>query len=367
MRILHVITSLKTGGAEHLMLELLPLLKAAGHDVTLCLFDGSRTPFLEQFERTGIPVVSFSNGGNVYNPLNIVRLWRLMRKGWDIVHTHNTAPQLFAAIGSVLCSVVLCTTEHNTSNRRRDWKWYVSIDRWMYSRYKAIISISPATTENLKDHTNIKCPIFTISNGINVSSFQQALPYGKETLEVGAGKTLLAMVAAFRYQKDQDTLIKAIALLPATYELALIGNGERQTVCEELTKKLRIAERVHFLGVRTDVERILKTADIVVQSSHIDGFCLAAVEGMAAGKPVIASDIPGLAEVVKGAGLLFPHGDAKALADTISSLMKDKKLYNEVADRCLQRAKQYDISVMAEGYVGGYKQIVDQRFLLDRF
>ena len=121
MKILHVITTLYTGGAEKLMVDLLPRMKQAGHKVELCVFDGTRTPFFEQLEKNGIRIHWFHKGGSVYNPLNIYRLWRLMRKGWDIVHTHNTAPQLFAAFGEVLCSVVLVTTENTTSNRRRDW------------------------------------------------------------------------------------------------------------------------------------------------------------------------------------------------------------------------------------------------------
>jgi hypothetical protein len=140
MKILHVITSLYTGGAEKLMVDLLPRVREQGHHVELCAFDGTRTPFFEQLEKEGIKIHWFHEGGSVYNPLNIYRLWCLMRKGWDIVHTHNTAPQLFAAFGGVLCSVVLVTTEHNTSNRRRDWKWYAWLDRWMFRQYGGVIA-----------------------------------------------------------------------------------------------------------------------------------------------------------------------------------------------------------------------------------
>lgn len=359
MKILHVITSLKTGGAEHLMLELLPRIKAAGHDVTLCLFDGSRTPFLEQFERTGIPVVSFSNGGNVYNPMNIVKLWRLMRKGWDIVHTHNTAPQLFAAICEVLCSVVICTTEHNTSNRRRDWKWYGTIDRWMYSHYAKVICISDAAESCLRTHLkkDFGDRITTVYNGVNVSGVANAMP--AKDLIMGKSKKAVVMVARFSYQKDHETLIKAMSLLPEDYELWLVGDGDRRPLLESLCKELDVESRVRFLGLRMDVPSVLKAADVIVMSSHFEGLSLSNIEGMSVGKPFIASDVNGLKEVTEGAGLLFPHGDAQALAGMISSLMNDKTLYDKVADRCLQRAKQFDISVMAEGYAKVYEEIIN--------
>ena len=100
MKILHVITSLRTGGAEKLMVDLLPRLKALGHDVDLLLFDGVRTPFKDSIVSLGINVFSFSEGESVYNPVHILRLRRLLSH-YDIVHTHNYAPQIFAAIAAI--------------------------------------------------------------------------------------------------------------------------------------------------------------------------------------------------------------------------------------------------------------------------
>lgn len=92
-------------------------------------------------------------------------------------------------------------------------------------------------------------------------------------------------------------------------------------------------------------------------SSHIEGFGLAAVEGMSVGKPFIASDVDGLNDVIRGAGLLFRHGDDKQLAELITPLINDKELYNKAANQCLERAKQYDISKMVDGYMAVYEQI----------
>lgn len=111
------------GGAEKLVAEIAPLLQEKGHQVDVLLFDGTETSFKLALQEKGIRIFEFSKGGSVYNPLYILKLFPFLKK-YDIVHTHNTAPQLFAAFGSLLCSVVLVTTEHTTSNRRRGWKWY---------------------------------------------------------------------------------------------------------------------------------------------------------------------------------------------------------------------------------------------------
>jgi glycosyltransferase involved in cell wall biosynthesis len=103
------------------------------------------------------------------------------------------------------------------------------------------------------------------------------------------------------------------------------------------------------------VPELLKTSDIIVLSSHWEGFGLAAVEGMAAGKPTVASDVDGLREVVQGAGVLFPHGDAQALAQIIQQLQVDPTYYHDVAIRCYQRAQQFDIMRMVEKYEKVYE------------
>ena len=356
MKILHVITSLFTGGAENLITQIVPMMISDGHQVEVALFNGTDTPFKRQLQQAGVKIHSFSNGGSVYNPLNIFRLRRLMR-GFDIVHTHNTAPQLFAAIASVLCSVVLCTTEHNTSNRRRGWKWYARIDRWMYGRYRHVICISPATKDNLRQFLG-QTPTATsmIYNGIDVKRFNEAkaTDIGKE--EFGC-RVALMQVAGFRYQKDQDTVIRALTLLPDDIHLFLVGGGERENELKALASSLGVMQRVHFMGIRPDVPQLLKAADIIVMSSHWEGFGLAAVEGMAAGRPVIASDIQGLGDVVRGAGILIQPRNHTALADEIMKLDADSALYASVAEKCAQRANDYDLAKMVHAYENVYNQI----------
>ena len=126
MRILHVITSLNTGGAEHLMVDLLPRLRDLENIVELAVFCSQKTDFWRQLEGTGIKIHGFSETESVYNPKHIFRLVKLLRK-FDIVHTHNTACQFFTAIVSKR-NIKLVTTEHSTSTRRRNYKFFRYID-----------------------------------------------------------------------------------------------------------------------------------------------------------------------------------------------------------------------------------------------
>ena len=150
MRILHVITSLRTGGAEKLIVDLLPRLRNLGNEVELLLFDGIRTPFYSQLKQTGIKIHHLAIGGNIYNPLNIFRLIKFI-KNFDIIHTHNTACQYFVPFAKLLSNAkcILITTEHSTNNRRRDIVFFKYLDKFIYSKYSAIISISTKATELL--------------------------------------------------------------------------------------------------------------------------------------------------------------------------------------------------------------------------
>lgn len=350
MKILHVITSLRTGGAEKLMIDLLPRLKQQGHEVELCVFDGEKTPFYEQIENAGIKVHTLSVGESVYNPWHIVRLSRLMKQ-FDIVHTHNTAPQLFAAIANILGKQTLITTEHNTTNRRRD-KWYLKPgDVWMYRQYKNIICISDQARENLVQYIGEDPKIVTIYNGIDVMRFANARSMAK----VDAAMKIITMVAAFRAQKDHKTLIKAFNLLPDNYLLQLVGDGELRKDMEEFAQHIACAERIKFLGNRNDVPELMKSGDVVVLSSHYEGLSLSSLEGMASGKPFIASDVDGLHEIVDGYGVLFPHEDEKKLAEEILEITKDNTYAENIAKRCQERAYQFDIQVMAERYNSIYQ------------
>ena len=365
MRILQVITSLDMGGAETLVVNLIPRLQSLGDTVDLCIFDGKETPLTQRLRKESPQTKIYALGHGVYNPLYILKLVKIM-KNYDIVHTHNSSPQLFVAIASLFNSPKLVSTEHNTSNRKRNWKWYRPIESWMYGRYDHVICISKIAEDKLREYmrgewlvksSNRYKAITTINNGIDVNAISKATPC-KELLDLKESRKSILMVAGFRKQKNQDTIIRALTLLDQEkYEVWFAGIGERMEEIKQLALSLGVNDRVRFLGLRTDIPNVLRAADIIVMSSHWEGLSLSNVEGMSAHKPFIASDVNGLKEVTKGYGILFPHEDAKALAEEINRLASDDAYYNEIAERCYNRALEFDISNTVRGYADVYKNI----------
>lgn len=360
MRILHVITTLDTGGAERLMVDLLPLLNTKGNQVELLLFNGFRTPLRTELEHRGVQVHELFckefnyKGFGVYNPLNIIKLIKYL-KGYGIIHTHNTACQLYVPVASTFFrkKTTLVTTEHSSNNRRRDMWWFKPIDKWMYSHYDAVICISEKARNSLENYIGKRENILTINNGVDVKRFLCPIK------DVSSQESfIVTMVAGFRAAKDHDTLLRAMTYLPVNYHLQLVGRGSREEELKMQVRELGLTQRVVFMGMRSDVPEILEQSDVIVLSSHWEGLSLSSVEGMASGRPFIASDVDGLREVVGGAGVLFPHGDDKSLAESIQRLCENPVYYREVAEACQNRAKQYDISLMAESYNKLYQSLL---------
>lgn len=362
MRILQVITSLRTGGAERLVVDLSKQLKLAGNEVEILLFDGTETPLRVEAEAEGIRVRALSKGWQAMrNPLLFFKLLRELRKNhYVVIHAHNTSCQLLLAVASCFQRLRLVTTEHNTDNRRRRWRGYRPVDRWMYRRYRRIICVGEETRRALAAwlvRSELTNKLTVIPNGIDVSKFAGAIP--AEDVSSQQGRKIL-MISAFRPQKDHSTLIRALSMLPEEYRLYLAGGSETdedrkyQNDCRQLVSELVLGDRVRFLGVRSDVPQLLAATDVVVLSTAYEGMSLSLLEAMAAGRPLIASDVPGVHDLVSGAGLLFPFGDDRRLAELIRQVCEDPSFAAEVGAKCRVRAAAYDVAETARRYLQEY-------------
>lgn len=345
MKILHVITSLEVGGAQRLLTDLLPL-QAVSENVTLLVYKRVCNDFEKAIEQAGINIICLKEH-NFYNPKVVLKLRKIF-KDYDIVHAHLFPTIYWASLAARGLNTKLIYTEHSTFNSRRN-KWYFKpIERFMYKRYDKIISISRQTQDALTmwlgEHDE---RFIIIENGVDTKKFS--------SIKTPVIPESLIMVSRFATSKDQETVIKAMKYIDKKATLRFVGDGENRIHCEKLTEELGLADRIQFLGARSDIAELISSAYIGIQSSKWEGFGLTAVEIMSCGKPVVATDVDGLKQVVEGAGLIFRCGNETELADIINNLLNDKEYYQKVSDRCLQRAKEYDIYIMSKKYLSIYK------------
>lgn len=346
-----------------MVVDLISQLTELGHVVDLAVFNAKNMPLMSQLEKKCPQCVVYQLGHSYYNPCLIYKLRRVM-KSYDVIHTHNSSPQLFAAIANINLGKRLVTTEHSTNNRKRESGKLRWLDKWMYDRYDRIIAISDIARSKLLNYLGWKDDdqkTITINNGVDVDLFRNAEPADEKQLGFRrSNRFVVIMVAGFREAKDQDTVVRAMSHLSSDkYELWLVGIGDRKGIVQNLVLTLGLSSQVRFMGLRQDIPNLLKAADVVVMSSHWEGLSLSNIEGMSVGKPFVASNVNGLKEVTEGAGILFPHGDDIILADIIKNLYKNKAYYTEIAEKCYVRAQRFDLFSMVLQYEGIYKSICE--------
>lgn len=363
MRILHIINSMKMGGGQSLLVELAPLQEERGNDVTILeLTQAIDKTLIQKVKEMGVNVISLKGENSVYSPINVFKIIPYLKQ-YDIVHVHLFPAQYWVALAKLIsgCKTPIITTEHSTKNKRRG-KWvFKIIDTYIYNRYEEVIACADKALETFKMYyPNVSA--ISIPNGVNISKYRDASAYSKHELAgIDEESFVATMVARFIPSKRQDTLVKAISLLPSKFHAILVGgqpNDEGLLRVKKQAGQLKVLDRVHFLFLRGDVPQILKSSNVIVMSSEYEGLSLSSIEGMAGGKPFIASDVNGLREVVKGAGILVKCGDAKQLATEIKRLSEDKSYYSDVVAKCMERASHYDIHDVADKYLEEYKRFV---------
>lgn len=364
MKILHVINSMDLGGAQSLLVELCPVQKEMGHEVAvLQLLDTPDKTFVQKLKSAYINVFALSEKRSERNLKNIFCLIPYLKR-YDVVHVHLFPAQYWVPLAKLISfsRTALVTTEHSTNNNRRNKRIFKLIDLFIYKRYDAIVSCADRAKETFEEtYKTIKC--ISIPNGINIKYYSEALPYSKKYL-VGIPEDcfVITMVARFVYPKRQDTIVRSLQKLSDRFHAVFVGgdeNDEGLIKVRNLAKKLGVDSRVHFLYIRSDIPRILKSSDVVVMSSEFEGLSLSSIEGLACGNPFVASDVNGLREVVGGAGVLVKCGDAEEMACVIRQLCEDKTYRDDVTKKCIGRAAEYDIKQVADKYVDVYYQIMN--------
>lgn len=345
MRILHVISSLEIGGAQRLLSDLL-ILQREKENVALLVYEKVENDFERRVEESGVRVISLDEH-SFHNPKIVCRLRKIF-KGYDVVHVHLFPSLYWASLAAIGLKTRLVYTEHSTSNSRRG-KWYFRpIEKFIYRRYSKIIAISEQTRRALCTWLGSNDNRFVfINNGVDVARFAAI----KKTV---IPKSLI-MVSRFAYSKDQETVIRAMKSIDKDAILRFVGDGENLEHCKQYAIEQGMAERIQFLGARSDVAELVAESYVGIQSSNWEGFGLTAVELMSSGKPVVATDVDGLKQVVEGAGEIFHKGNESELATRVNYILENKDYYNELSKKCLKRAKEYDIHLMAEKYLDVYR------------
>lgn len=251
-------------------------------------------------------------------------------------------------------------SERNTSQNQyksgglkdRIMRWLVG---WLYPQADGVSAISNGVKENLLSFGVCPSKIKVIHNP---QPLQELYRMALESPSVQIRQDVHSLITIGRLvdQKDHDTLIKAFAKVKKNIDacLYIIGNGPNRKKLENLAQTLDIGDAIRFLGWQSNPFALLKQADLFVLSSLFEGFGNVLVEAMACGLPVVSTDCPsGPREILKDgeAGILVPVGDVDALAQAMTTLLSEPQSRAEYARKGKDRAKEFDVSLIAQEYV----------------
>ncbi|MDQ5921341.1 MAG: hypothetical protein QG673_1399 [Pseudomonadota bacterium] len=357
MKIVQVINSLGGAGAEKLVFDLALLQHELGHEVTVITLYNFDDIYGKRLATSGVPVINL--GVKKFSVFTALKLRRYIKKiSPDIVHSNLFPANYYAVLSLIGLKINKITTEHCTLNNRNQIKLLKPLEAFIYGQYDIIAAIGDGVETLYKKYLpEYEKRIIKINNGVDICRYQIE-KVKKQFIGIDENMFIVTMTARFEAQKDQETLIRAIYNLPANIMLILVGDGSKIGEARDLVSSLCIENRVLFLGFRQDIPQILSLSDVVVLSSHWEGFGLSVVEGMAAGKPVIASNVEGLREVVDDYGLLFNVGDDLTLSKHILDCYQDRAYYASLAEKSRIRAKDFDIRVTNESYLKIYSSLI---------
>lgn len=357
MKVLHVIGEMGFGGAEVLTAQMASSLVLSGHDVEVLVLGFCDPVVLADLRAAGVQV--HAPGASLTSPANVARIVRLVRAGsFDLVHAHLFPALYWAAFARPMCParVRWVYTEHSTSNGRRLRPWLRPLERWVYGRYDAVACISAEAGAALRRWAPAVVPL-VIENGIDVARFAAAVPLARDALDIPAGSTVVLMVGAFRPEKNHALLLEAFARLSPDHVLVLAGDGAERAPVEALAARLGVQPRVRFLGAVPGVEGLYRMADVYVLPSRFEGFGLSALEAAAAGVPVVHSDVPGLADMLDGAGWPVDPGSAESIANGIVRAAAAGRGSSQVAHGHLVAAR-YSLDTTVARHVSLYQSLL---------
>jgi len=359
IKVLHVLHSLRVGGLENGLVNLINRLDPERFEHAICCIDSSG-PMAQRITRP-VRIVALDKGAarDYLLPLKLARVIRGL--GPDLVHTRNWG-SIDAVVAARLAGVRrVVHGEHGReasdptgANLRRN-----KVRRALSPLVSRFVAVSEDLREWLVDEVGISGDkVGRILNGVNTERFAPGAERAllRERLGVGPGNFLIGTVGRLDPVKDQASLLRAFAALPRPggARLCLVGSGPEEAALQRLSASLGLTtEQVSFLGERSDIPELMQALDLFVLPSIAEGISNTVLEAMACGLPVAASRVGGNGELVLEGetGALFAPGDVAGLSAILERYRAEPRLAAEHGQRGRRRAElDFSLERMVRDY-----------------
>ena len=341
IRVLEVLATLKRAGAEMLVASLVSGLDRSRFEpAVVTLYDASPHDLEPVVRAAGVPVTRLGKRSGID-----VRMFSRLRTVIDefrpdIVHTHSYVMRYTLPV--VRCAAV--HTVHNLAAHEVDRVGKL-VHRIAFRRGVIPVAVADEVARSCEEVYGLRPR--TILNGIDIARFHghEARQAWREAHGFSESDVLVVSVARLMPQKNPELLVQA---LPEGFHLLLAGEGP-------LRNALTGLDRVHLLGVRSDLPELLSGAEVFALASNWEGHPIAVMEALAAGLPTVVTGVGGVPEIVGDAGVLVPPDNVKALHDGIVAAYANRDKYRAAA---LQRATRFDIRTTIAAYEDVFERAV---------
>lgn len=367
--VLHLIDSAGMYGAERVILTLLEEIKDSSYPGILgCIreTDIEVPAVAEEAQRIGIPIVYFTMRRG-FNPFGIHLILRFIKKNKiRIVHSHGYKPNIFLAPCFVRNFTTLSTVHgwaKNTAGLK--YKLYELFDVQALKQMDYLVAVSKKIADDLINYGVKQDKIKIIYNGLKLNKIGSRYDSINEYKNY-SGSDVVPIVGTLGRLvpvKGHEYLIKSIPLVISEYgpcQFVIGGNGSLKTELQKLINELRLTNYVHLVGYIEDVSEFLSGIDIFVLPSLSEGLPMSLLEAMAFGKPVVASSVGGIPEVIVSpeVGILIPPGDPFAIARAISNLLRQPEQISSMGAAARKVARsRFSAGFMANNYLNLYSRL----------
>jgi glycosyltransferase involved in cell wall biosynthesis len=368
VKIVHVAKMTSVAGMEKHLLTLLPGLQARGLDVSLIVLVEPGKPmddYVAHMQQSGVQTETMVIRRDL-DPLLIGRLARKFREGrYDAVHTHLIHADLHGVIAAKRAGVRrIFLTGHNDDQFRRRWPIRF-LQRWLWRQVTAGIAISEALRQFII--TVESAPperVHTVHYGLDPAAVPIDLSARQklcEELGIHPNAPIAGSICRLTGQKGLSTAIRAfwqIAEQAQGAQYVIVGDGPLRQSLQREAEGFGLGQRIHFLGWRDDAGSLVGAFDVLLMPSLWEGFGLVALEAMAASRPVIASRVSALPEIVENGvtGYLADPADPSALAECLLDILQNPALAREMGENGRRRLEaEFSVDRMIDGTLRVYQ------------
>jgi glycosyltransferase involved in cell wall biosynthesis len=359
----------KLGGTERQLILLLQNLDRSKIDPYLCCFKDST--WLQDHAKDWKTHLFHFN--SFYSPLDFWRLYQfsrfLKKEGIEIVQTHFRDGNIVGVLAAKMAGI-----KRVISTRRNQGYWHNKTEILVLKIINRWVNRFLANSESVKKYVAVvekiaENKIDVIYNGFDMDRFRSFSQEEKlkicQKLKISCNEPIITMSANLRPVKGHDVFFKAVKILLSGRKLTflIIGDGPEKDNLKILAADLGISDHVHFLGSRPDIQDFLGISTIGVLTSHSEGLSNAIIEYMAAGLPVVATEVGGNPELIENNvnGYLVPDNDHEQLAAAIQRLLNNKNLRKKMGQVSSIKAKhKFDLNHILGLMESYYLEVADQ-------